>query len=562
MSDRYSRAGSNTVTEPEPVDPANRLRVLLGAALGSALTSYLLMGTVAALAGLSAGASPEPSALLTVGVPLWLAANQVPLTLAGAPLSMLPLLPTIAVAALAANFAAAAIGKLGRRWGGEAAWVVFALAGSQGSLAILGTALPIDPVQAQPWQALLGGGLVAGAGAAAGVLREVGLPERWRTAPHWVRVALSSGGTGAVGLLTAGALLLFSALAAASVTVHDGFDARPGWGAGIGITVLCLSYLPNALVAAVSWLAGPGLDIGAATASPVAVTVGPLPPVPLMAAMPTSQPPGWAAAVFILPVAVGVLVGLGCRQADADAMVRLRAVWVAILSVGLGFAVLASVAGGRLAGGPFDPVDLAASGNALALMGWLGVPAMVTVLLPAELGRKLRRKRVLSVEEAVAGAGAGALGAGSGVVGSGSRPDGAEPDAPRAADASDRDEGVADTSGRDRTDEDPAEYAEDDAAEGPEAYAAGGRDEGAAPSRDEQFEDEGPFDEEPRVERRAYDESELYDKPELYSESELYDESELYIPRSSTARPDSAPTGSRAHDVAGDTASDTPGSVG
>ena len=128
MSDRYAGGGTTATADQPPIDPAHRLRVILGAALGSTLTSYLLMGTIGALAGLSAGASPDPSALLTVGVPLWLAANQVPLTLSGSPLSMLPLLPTIAIAALAANFAAAAIDKLGRRWGGEAAWVVFALA--------------------------------------------------------------------------------------------------------------------------------------------------------------------------------------------------------------------------------------------------------------------------------------------------------------------------------------------------------------------------------------------------------------------------------------------------
>src|SRR3978361_305182 len=65
MSDRYSRGGSAAVAEPEPVDPTHRLRVLIGSALGCVLTSYLLMGTVAALAGLSAGARPEPAALLT-----------------------------------------------------------------------------------------------------------------------------------------------------------------------------------------------------------------------------------------------------------------------------------------------------------------------------------------------------------------------------------------------------------------------------------------------------------------------------------------------------------------
>ncbi len=382
-----------------PPAAARRLRVLFGAAVGSVLTSYLSMEVVAALAGATASVRPAPVEVLTAGIPLWLAAHQVPLTLTGAPFGVLPLLPTAGVVVLAANFAAAAIGKLGGRWGGEAAWVVATLAAAHASLAVLGTALPTEPAHAEPWPALLGAGLVGAGGAGLGVLREVGSPAWWPAAPSWLRAGLTSASTGAVALFAAGALMLFARLMAAAGTVRDGFAVWPGLGAGIGVIVLSVCYLPNALVAVVSWLAGPGVVIGAAVASPLTVSVGPLPPIPLLAAMPTSQPPGWVAAVFVLPVTAGVLVGLGCRRSEDDPMVRLRAVAVAVAAVAVGFAIAASVVSGRLASGPSDPVELPALSGALALLGWLGVPAMVAALVPVGVGWSRRRTAVPGLPE-------------------------------------------------------------------------------------------------------------------------------------------------------------------
>jgi hypothetical protein len=378
--------------DPDPRAAARRLRAVLGAALGSVLTSFLFTAVLAALAGATASAPPAPLAVLAAGLPLWLAAHQVPLTVSGAPLGVLPLLPTMGVALLTANFAAAAIGKLGRRWGGEAAWVVATLAGAHASLAVLSTALPTEPVHAEPWSALLGAGLVAAAGAGLGVLHAVGPPAWWPAGHTWLRAGLTSAATGAAALCTAAALLLVAALVVDIGTVHDGFAMRPGLGPGIGVAVLSVCYLPNALVAAVSWLAGPGVIIGAAVASPLGGSVGPLPPLPLLAAMPTSQPPDWATIVFALPVAAGVLIGLGCRRSEVDSMARLRAVAVAVVSVAAGFAILASVVSGRLAAGPFDPVDLPALSGALALLAWLGVPASVAALLPVGAGRTRSRR--------------------------------------------------------------------------------------------------------------------------------------------------------------------------
>lgn len=394
MSTADPRADTRPTGTPvsDSYSAARRLQVLLGAALGSVLTSYLIMAVVAALAVATASTPPAPLGVLSAGLPLWLAAHQVPLMITGAPLGALPLLPTVGIAALIANFAAAAVGKLSGRWGGEAAWVVATMAVAHSSLAVLSTALPTDPVRAEPWPALLGAGLVAAAGAGLGVLRAAGAPDWWPFAPGWLRTALTSAATGITALFTAGALILLAALAADVRALHDGFAVRPGFGPGVGVAVLSVCYLPNALVAAVSWLAGPGVIVGSAVASPLGVSVGPLPPLPLFAAMPTSQPPGWAVVAFALPVAAGVVIGLGCRRTGDDAMARLRAVGLAVVVVALVFAVLAILVSGRLAGGPFDPVDLPAFSGAFALLGWLGVPASLVATAPAEFGRRWSRR--------------------------------------------------------------------------------------------------------------------------------------------------------------------------
>jgi hypothetical protein len=402
---RTARYSSAAAPEPEPTDPGHRLRVVFGAALASVLSGYVLAVVVAALAMATASAVPSPLGVLGAGVPLWLAAHQVPLTVTGTPLGVLPLVPTAGAVLLTANFAAAAVEKLGRRWGGDAAWVAATLAGTHGSLAVLTTALPTGPASAEPWPALAGAGSVAAAGAGLGLLRVIGPPRWWVEAPEWVRVGVRAAAGGAAALLTAGALMLLAALAAAATVVHDGFGMRPGTGVGIGVTVLSICYLPNALVAAVSWLAGPGVTIGAAVASPLAVTVGPLPPVPLFAAMPTAQPPGWAVVAFLLPIGVGIVTGLGCRPLGDDPMLRMRAAALAAAVVATGFAVLAAVVSGRLAAGPFDPVDLPAFSSALALFGWVGLPAALLAFVPADFRWPVRRRAAVPSEPALAGTG-------------------------------------------------------------------------------------------------------------------------------------------------------------
>ncbi|HEY4003590.1 MAG TPA: DUF6350 family protein [Pseudonocardia sp.] len=371
--------------------PADRVRAVAASTLASVTLSYLLMVLVAALAGLTAGAGPAVGGLFASAVPLWLAAHQVPLVLGGAPLGVLPLLPTVGILALVARTSGRTTARLGGRVREDATIVVATLTGAHASVAVLATALPADGIRATPWAALLGGGLVAAAGAIFGAFRVAGPPLWWSGAPEWARVGLAAARVGAAALCAAGALLLIAALLVGAEQLHWRFGPDSpdfeGIGTGLGVTLLSLGYLPNALLASVSWIAGPGVSIGAVTASPLFTTPGPLPPLPLMAVMPASRPPAWTVIVFVLPVVAGVLLGRYCRRAGPDPLARLCAITLAVGTVAAGAGVLASVCSGRLAGGPFDPVDIPATGLAAAVLGWLVVPALAVALLPHRLAR-------------------------------------------------------------------------------------------------------------------------------------------------------------------------------
>ena len=113
------------------------------------------------------------------------------------------------------------------------------------------------------------------------------------------------------------------------------------------------AYAPNAALFAGSWLLGPGFAVGGATlVSPGAVVLGPLPVVPLFAALPAvGTPPGWMGALMALPPLVAAL--------SAHRVLRGRPLtWDRIalagcgggLAAGVGFALLASLSGG--AAGP------------------------------------------------------------------------------------------------------------------------------------------------------------------------------------------------------------------
>ena len=113
------------------------------------------------------------------------------------------------------------------------------------------------------------------------------------------------------------------------------------------------AFLPNAALFTGSFLLGPGFAVGGATlVTPGAVVLGPLPVVPLLAALPAAgTPAAWVGGLMLLPPFVAGVAAyrtLRTRTLAWD-QVALAGCGGGLVA-GLGFAVLASLAGG--AAGP------------------------------------------------------------------------------------------------------------------------------------------------------------------------------------------------------------------
>ncbi|MEK6442638.1 cell division protein PerM [Pseudonocardia sp. T1-2H] len=373
---------------PTPVEGLDRLRILLAAAMGTVLVSYAMLVPVAALVMGTAGGSVSVDGAFAVSIPLWLAAHQIPMALEGQPIGVLPLLPTLAVAVVVAIGTRWSVRRLGGRFRLDTGPVIASQAGAHAAVAVLGSALlpRAAEVVVSPWGAMVGGGLVAGLAAAIGVLRACGLPDAWRERlPGWPAAGLAAAAVGGAALLTLGALAVLVGLGFGATRVHAGYVAvAPAFGAGLGLTLLALAYLPNAVVAGASWLLGPGVEVGTASVSPLGSTSGPLPPFPLFGALPVGTPPVWAVVVFLLPAGVGLLVGGMCRRVlgpSSTVVQRIRAVGTAAALLAAAGALAATLAGGRLAAGPFDPVVVPPWLVLLAVLLWVGGPGALVALV-------------------------------------------------------------------------------------------------------------------------------------------------------------------------------------
>jgi hypothetical protein len=369
---------------PVPFDGVTRLRVLFAAAMGTVLASYALLVPAAAAVVVTAGDGLSVDGAFAAAIPLWLAAHQIPLVLAGQPLGVLPLLPTAVLFAVVALGAGWALRRLGGRFRNDGGPVLASVAGAHAAVAVLGSALlpRAAEVAAQPWAAMVGAGLLAGAAALTGMWRSCGLPPEWRARPAWLRVGVRCGALALAGLLAVASVLLVVGLLLGAMRMEAAYRAlAPGFGDALGITLLALAYLPNALVGALSWGVGAGFSVGSTTVSPFGAVPGTPSSFPLLAALPTGVPPGWAPAVLALPGLVGVLVGLAGRRSLLVPADRVRAAVVAAVLATLGATLLALLAGGRLAAGPYDPVRFPPELVAPATLLWIGGPASVVALL-------------------------------------------------------------------------------------------------------------------------------------------------------------------------------------
>lgn len=179
--------------------------------------------------------------------------------------------------------------------------------------------------------------------------------------PVAARAALRGGLGGTAVLLTASAALTTVSLVthfATAVTLAERLHS--GLVGGAVIALVGLALVPNAVLFAGAFLAGPGFAVGSGTVvAPGDVSVGPLPAFPLLAAVPrTDGSTWWEFAVLAVPMAAGAVAGLLAVRRYPVAAFQAAALrgGLAGLAAGVGFGLLTGLSGGSVGPGRMQEV--------------------------------------------------------------------------------------------------------------------------------------------------------------------------------------------------------------
>ncbi|BDZ49154.1 hypothetical protein GCM10025867_13950 [Frondihabitans sucicola] len=193
----------------------------------------------------------------------------------------------------------------------------------------------------------------------------------------------------AVAGLAVGLLLLTHY--AQIITLYEG--AHAGGLGGLALTLGQIALIPNAIAWATSWFVGPGFALGTGSSvSPLGTTIGPMPAVPFLGALPTSELAFGFVGILVPVVATFVVVTLFRasieRQLGSDDTLVVRIVAGAATGVVAGLA-LGIVAG--FSAGSAGPGRLASVGpNGLVV----GAFAALEVAVPAILALVVRQPDV------------------------------------------------------------------------------------------------------------------------------------------------------------------------
>ncbi|UYM03899.1 cell division protein PerM [Solicola gregarius] len=352
------------------------------------LGGVVLCVGLAVVVWLASGAG-SISAAMQIGAGFWLAGHGSAVSVGGIAITVVPLgVPLLAGVAVA--YAAYRLGpeSITQR---EVGTLMLSAAATYG-LALAVTALVASSPSASfsAVRAGLGGFALAGLSAFVGAMCVDGrLREVWESAPGFVRGVVLGAGSACGALFGAAVVLLAYRLIVGFGEVHDSFSRlAPGTIGGAAIVLVCVLLLPNLLLLAVSVLLGPGFAFGTDTSVTVVdVRLGELPIFPVTAALPDSgTPPGWVAALMVVPLLAGLVGGVVAGRAFDDASIYDAMVRGATAGGAAGLLVGLVV---MCAGGAVGPGRMADVGAAM----WCMPVAVVALTVGGALGGALGHYR-------------------------------------------------------------------------------------------------------------------------------------------------------------------------
>ena len=385
---------------PRPASGTRQARDLLRVAFGPSIVALVVIAAVVLLQLLIANS--DMTGAFGAIASMWLAVHQVPVSIAGSALGVMPLLPVLAMIYGTARTTAAATTSASwfvMRWvvasaiGGPILIAALCLAVIHDAASVLTDLQTPDALRA------FGGVLVVHAiGAVAGVGSRVGRRMlRSSPLPSWLFDAVRAAAAGVLALMGLSGVITAGSLVVHWSTMHELYAITDSVFGQLSLTVLSVLYVPNVMVGAAAVVVGSSAHVGLATFSSFTVFGGDIPALPILAAAPTPPlGPVWVALMIVAAVS-GVALGQQCARRPLPPLTALAKVAVAAALAAVTMAVLGYAGGGTLGNFGEVGVDQATFGPAVFL--WFAGIGGLTVAMSGGLAPRVRRPAVKSEPE-------------------------------------------------------------------------------------------------------------------------------------------------------------------
>jgi hypothetical protein len=380
-------------------------RELLRVAFGPSVVALVVIAAVTLLQLLIANS--DMTGALGAIASMWLGVHQVPVSIGGRELGVMPLLPVLAMVwgtarTTAAATAASGVARPGTS--GNASWFVirWVVASALGGplliaaicLAVIHDAASVLTELQTPnaLRAFCGVLAVHAIGAAIGVGWRVGRRVLIGSPlPNWLPDAFRAATAGVLALVGLSGVVTVGSLVVHWATMHELYSITDSVFGQFSLTVLSVLYIPNVMVGTAAVAVGSSAHVGLATFSSFTVFGGDIPALPVLAAVP-SPPlgPVWVA-LLIVAAASGVAVGQQCARRPLPLLAAVAKLVVAALVAALAMALLGYAGGGRLGNFGDVGVDQVTFGPAVFLW-FVGIGAL-TVFMSGGIARWPKRPK-------------------------------------------------------------------------------------------------------------------------------------------------------------------------
>ncbi|WP_082975683.1 DUF6350 family protein [Mycobacterium sp. E2238] len=374
---------------------ARQARDLVRVAFGPAVVALVIIAAVTLLQLLIANS--DMTGALGAIASMWLGVHQVPISIGGRELGVMPLLPVLLMIWATARSTARATSPYSS-WL-VVRWVVASALGGPLLIAAIALAVIHDassvitelqtPSALRAFTSVL---VVHTVGAAIGVGSRVGRRALAASSlPFWLADALRAASAGVLALLGLSGLVTAASLVVHWATMQDLYGITDSIFGQFSLTVLSMLYAPNVIVGTSAMAVGSSAHLGFATFSSFTVFGGDIPALPILAAAPHPPlGPVWVA-LLIIGASSGVAVGQQCARRALPLIPATAKLLVASVAGALAMSLLAYGGSGRL--GNFGDVGVDQGALLIGVFFWFSVVGGITLVMSGGVRARPRRPK-------------------------------------------------------------------------------------------------------------------------------------------------------------------------